>query len=127
MAYNKKEKDLLDNINDFEQSLRLRGSINSKTDIKKSSNIFEQLGFTTSINSEIKLIEGDRNIKIISPFTTSQRSNMNFQSDKFGFISPHDLNEKNFNPSLKRIKFINRFILIALLFAIIVNFILFFI
>ncbi|MFX1296415.1 MAG: hypothetical protein ACFFD2_16370 [Promethearchaeota archaeon] len=127
MTDSKREKDLLSNVEKFEQKLRLRGSITSETGIQDKLQVLKRLGFTTTIYSEIKSIEKDSGIKIISPFSSSsQQINPRFHPTKFGLISPNQLDEMNLNPQLKRFRFINRFLLTFLLFVIIINFILFF-
>lgn len=123
----KKETDILDNIQEFEEKLRLRGALTPKPEIKDALNVLERLGFTTSINSEITSIESDSGIKILSPFSQSPKFTNTPQPNKFGIISPTNLNQLTLDPSLKRIKFITNLLLRILILVIIVNFILIFI
>ncbi|MHA1650328.1 MAG: hypothetical protein ACTSYB_09045 [Candidatus Helarchaeota archaeon] len=126
MDYKEKGKDLLQIFNEFEQKLRLRGSITPENSIENRFNVFERLGFTTSINSELKYLEQDNNIKILSQFPLNQQSSSEIIPSKFSLPIPYNLDGFRLNPIIKRFKFISYLLMVLLLFAIIVNFIIFF-
>lgn len=121
---NKKENIFLGNLEEFEQTLRFKGAINTNSEIRKGSNIIEQLGFTTSINSILKDIEQDGTIKIHSSISPSQNLQAKNQFTNFGILSPNSAEQVQLNPVLKRIKLFNNTLLRILLAAIIINFIL---
>ncbi len=127
MDYKEKGKDILQIFNEFEQKLRLRGSITPENSIENRFNVFERLGFTTSINSELKYLEQDNNIKILSPFSLNQQRSSEITPSKFSLLTPYNLDGVRLNPIIKRFKFISYLLMVLLLFAIIVNFIIFFI
>lgn len=122
----KKKKNLID-IEEFEQTFRLKGSITPKKEVQRSFNIFEQLGFTTSINSIINDLENNEKIHILSPFSQSKNPRILPSPTKFGAIPIQNLDQKDLDPSVKRIKFVNSFLLKFLIIAIVLNFILIFI
>jgi hypothetical protein len=126
MTTAKKEKNILTDIRDFEQKLRFRGSITTDVGPQDATNIFENLGFTTSINSELRKIQDNSNIRILSPFPHTQEISSRIQPDNMGIASPNRLSADIFNPTLKRFKFITSTLLMVLLSIIIINFILIF-
>lgn len=123
---NDKKENLID-IEKIEQNFRLRGSINPRNEVQEEFNIFERLGFTASINSVVKDLEQNEDIKILSPFSQSQNAGMLTQPTKFGIISTYDLNKITSNPAVRRIKFITNFVMSFLLLATILTFIIIFI
>ncbi len=126
MVFEKKEKDIISTIEEFERTLHLRHSITPKKSLNEVSNIFERLGFTTSLNSEIKTIEQDSSIQIISPFPQTQKIQPITELNQFGQTSPGAIKQVDINPHLRRFKFISSLIMSLLLLVIIVNFILIF-
>lgn len=127
MESKNRKKDILENIQDFEQNLRFKGSINLNNAIKEDSNIFERLGLTTSIGSVLKDLEQSGNIKVLSPFPQRQNANNIMRPSNMGAIPSNDIAQTSLDPTLKRIRFINSILIKVLIFAIIVNFILIFI
>lgn len=121
-----KKENLID-IDKIEQNFRLRGAINPRSETQEAFNIFERLGFTTSISSVVKDLEQNEDIKILSPFSQSQNSGIVTRPTKFGIISTQDLNKIPSNPAIRRIKFVTNFIMSFLLLAIILTFIIIFV
>jgi len=126
MESKNQKKDILENIQDFEQNLRFKGSINLNKDIKEDSNIFERLGLTTSINSVLRDLEQSSNIKVLSPFSKRQEPNDKMHPLNMGVIPINNFAKASLNPMLKRVRFINSILITALIVAIIINFILIF-
>jgi hypothetical protein len=127
MESKNRKKDILENIQDFEQNLHFKGSINLNNATKEDSNIFERLGLTTSIGSVLKDLEQSGNIKVLSPFPQRQNANNLMRPSNMGAIPSIDIAQTSLDPTLKRIRFINSILIKVLIFAIIVNFILIFI
>ncbi len=123
MTTAKKAKNILTDIREFEQKLRFRGSITTDVSPQDATNIFENLGFTTSINSELKAIQDNSDIRIISPFSHTQEIPSTIQPENMGIASPNILSADMLNPTLKRFKFITSTLLMILLSIIIINFI----
>lgn len=122
----RKEKEPL-NIEDIENTFRLKGAITPKRELQGADAIFEQLGFTTSINSIVKDLEQDGQVQVLSPYSHARNLDTATTPTNFGAISNQTLEQMQLDPSVKRIKFINNTLLRLLLLAIIVNFILIFV
>jgi len=127
MESKNKKKDILEDIQNFEQNLHLKGSINLNNNLREDQNIFERLGLSTSINSVIKELESDSKIKVLSPFSNRQEPNKIMQPSNLGVIGTESIAQTPLNPALKRIRFISNLLIRALIIAIIINFILIFI
>lgn len=124
MESKNKKKDILDEIQDFERNLHFKGSINLNTTGKVESNIIERLGFTTSMNSVIKDVEQGDKIKVLSPFSQRQEQQENSSPMGLGVAPLNDIAQSTMSPALKRIRFLNGFLIKLLLLAIAINFIL---
>ncbi len=123
---NIKEKNQPD-FQDLEHTFRLKGSITPKREISETTNILENLGFTTSMNSIVKNLEQDGTVKVLSPFSGVRNADTLETPTKFGAISNQTLKQLPLDPSVKRIRFISNTLLKLLLLAIIINFILIFV
>ncbi len=117
-----KEENLID-LEKLEQNFSLKGIFNPKIESQNELNIYERMGFTTSINSIVKDLEQNEQIRIRSPFSQSQNSGRVPSLTKFGSIPIQDLNKITLNPTIRRIKFINGFLLSFLLVALVISFI----
>ncbi|MHA1321751.1 MAG: hypothetical protein ACTSRL_03055 [Candidatus Helarchaeota archaeon] len=91
---------------------------------KQYFNIFEALGFTSSISSIVKELEQTGQIDVLSSFPQSLNSNQNLIHFKAGTLSNSDTMQSPLNHTAKRIRFLNNFLLRVLLIAIIINFVL---
>ncbi len=127
MESKNKKKEILEEIQDFERNLHFKGSVHLNTAVKVESNIIERLGFTTSINSVLKDVEQGNNIKVLSPFSQRQDQQGSTNPMNLGVVPMNDIAQKTMDPALKRIRFLNSFIIKLLLLAITINFILIFI
>lgn len=127
MESKNKKKDLSASFQDFEENLHFKGSINLDDATKVNGNVFERLGFTTSINSVLKDVEQSSNIKVLSPFPHGLESSNIARPSNIGAIPMNNIAQTTLDPTLKRIKFINSLLLRVLIAAIIINFILIFI
>ena len=123
MNKTKEKKENLIDLENIEQTFRLKGQINRNRELQKEINVFEQVGLTTSINSVVKDLEQNSNIKILSPFAISANSPIKTPLSKFGTITSNDLENLNMSPAVKRIKFVNSFLMKFLILAIIINFV----
>ena len=123
MNKTKEKKENLIDLENIEQTFRLKGQINRNRELQKEINVFEQVGLTTSINSVVKDLEQNSNIKILSPFAISPNSPIKTPLSKFGTITSNDLENLNMSPAVKRIKFVNSFLMKFLILAIIINFV----
>jgi len=121
-----KERNQL-NLDDIDTSFRLKGALTPKRQISEATNIFERLGFTTSIDSIVSDLENDGDIQVLSPLSPSGNSGAITTPTKFGAISNQALNQTELDPSFRRMKFINNTLLRLLLLAIIINFVLIFV
>ncbi|MHA1131846.1 MAG: hypothetical protein ACTSQQ_13685, partial [Candidatus Helarchaeota archaeon] len=83
----KKEKDVLSDVQEVEQNFGLREAIDAKHRPQTITTLFEKLGFTTSINTELKEIQKNGNIRILSPFSHVQRIPALPQLDNMGLAS----------------------------------------
>jgi len=127
MESKNKKKEILEEIQDFERNLHFKGSVNLNRATKVESNIIERLGFTTSINSVLKDVEQGANIKVLSPFSQRQDQQGGTNPMNLGVVPMNDIAQKTMDPALRRIRFLNSFIIKVLLLAITINFILIFI
>jgi hypothetical protein len=127
MESKNKKKDILDEIQDFERNLHFKGSINLNTAGKAESNIIERLGFTTSMNSVLNDVEQGDKIKVLSPFSQRQEQQGSPNPMNLGVAPMNDIAQQTMDPALKRIRFLNSFLVKLLLLAIVINFILIFI
>jgi len=115
------------NLDDIDTSFRLKGALTPKRQISEATNIFERLGFTTSIDSIVRDLENNGDVQVISPFSPTRNSGAIPTTTKFGAISNQTLNQTGLDPSVRRVKFINNTLLRLLLLAIIINFVLIFV
>lgn len=127
MESKNKKKDIVDEIQDFERNLHFKGAINLNIAEKVDSDILERLGFTTSINSVLKDVEQGDKIKVLSPFSQRQEQQGNTNPVNLGVVPVNGIAQNTMDPALRRVRFLNSFLIKLLILAIVVNFILIFI
>ena len=85
-----KEKQQI-NIDDIDQSFRLQGAVNPQRQISETTNVFERLGFTTSIDAVVRDLENDNNLRVLSPPLPSRSIDVGTTPTKFGALSNQTL------------------------------------